>query len=437
MALGVLSKLARSQARRQNAAAAGERLRRTTQGVETATGRATESAAAVSSLNTQMRESLSAAAKVGEKATVGHHMMLAGGAAFGTMGASAFISGIQEKFGDQMSGAANFGLSATKIGVMGIGGIRTLTHLGRAGIAAHAKFGSGPLGTAASLEGKLATSRRAAGATRRDLSRSQKVLGRERGRFHRAGRTADDQMSRVLGGPGGGKNIRSEREIVTEARDIVGPAVANRRAVFRENSQRLGQQISPAGRQSASAPAGPVRDMRAAARRERLARRHIKRVRETNQQNIKIYGQSGTVSARGNKALKDVAKVRNEAADTLRTAAHKRTELKNLDIYNKTQKFSASSLAFGVAKMPFAMGGAMLGKGSGLFGGAIDPGMSFIGKAMGAGSIGGLAAGAGVGITAMKTGNLGRTEGAMQRQQGRSFSNISYNATLHAHRLNN
>lgn len=433
MALGVLSKLARSQARRQNAAAAGERLRRTTQGAETVVGRATASADEVSSLNTQMRQALSDAAKVGEKANVSHHMMLAGGAAFATMGTSAFISGIQEKFGDQMSGAANFGLSAAKIGVMGIGGVRTLTHLGRAGITAHAKFGSGPLGPAASLEGRLARSRRAAGATRRDLSQSQKVLKRERRRFHEAGRTSHDRMARLTGGPGGGKNIRTPAEIAQESRDILSPAIANRKGAIRENFQRLEQRTNPGVRH----PAGPVRDMNAAVRREKLARRHMQRVRETNQQNIKIYEQSGTVSARGNKALKDVAKVRNEAADTLRTAAHKRTQLKNLDIYNKTQKFGASSLVFGVAKMPFVMGGAMLGKGSGLFGGAIDPGMSFIGKAMGAGTIGGLAAGAGVGITAMKTGNLGRTEGAMQRQQGRSFSNISYNATLHAHRLNN
>lgn len=420
MALGVLSKLARSQARRQNAAAAGERLRRTTQGAETVVGRATASADEVSGLNTKLRQALSDAAKVGEKANVSHHMMLAGGAAFGYGGTSAFFSGIQEKFGDQMSGAENFAFSAAKIGVMGIGGVRTLTHLGRAGIAGHAKFGSGPMGDAASLEGQLARSRRAAGATRRDLSQSQKVLKRERARIIRAGRTADDKMARMQGGTWGGKNIRSASEVRREADEVIGPLTQKRKLL-----------------ESSSPARGNYRRMKKAQDRERLAQRHMKRVAETNEQNIKIYKQSTNVSVRGNRALRDVAKVRNEAADTLRTAAHKRTQLKNLDIYNKTQKFGASSLVFGVAKMPFAMGGAMLGKGSGLFGGAVDPGMAFIGKAMGAGTIGGLIAGAGVGITAMKTGNLGRTEGAMQRQQGRSFSNISYNATLHAHRLNN
>ena len=62
MALGVLSKLARSQARRQNAAAAGERLRRTTQSAETVVGRATASADEVSGLNTKLRQALSDAA---------------------------------------------------------------------------------------------------------------------------------------------------------------------------------------------------------------------------------------------------------------------------------------------------------------------------------------------------------------------------------------
>ena len=78
------------------------------------------------------------------------------------------------------------------------------------------------------------------------------------------------------------------------------------------------------------------------------------------------------------------------------------------------------------------MFGAMIGKGT-LFG-KTDPSMSLIGGAMSGGFLGGLAIGGITGYTARKKGKLG-SSGPMQRQRGRSFANISHNATLTSHRM--
>ena len=92
------------------------------------------------------------------------------------------------------------------------------------------------------------------------------------------------------------------------------------------------------------------------------------------------------------------------------------------------------SLVGPVLKLPAMMAGAMVGRGS--IWGKIDPAMTYMGGAMAGGTISGLAAGAAVGMTSLKRGNLRNTQTARPRPQGRSFSNISYNATLHSHRMN-
>lgn len=88
--------------------------------------------------------------------------------------------------------------------------------------------------------------------------------------------------------------------------------------------------------------------------------------------------------------------------------------------------------SFGLAGGIGNMFGAMVGKGT-IFG-KTDPSMSLIGASMSGGFLGGSAIGGITGYTARKKGKLG-SSGPMQRQRGRSFANISHNATLTSHRM--
>lgn len=69
-------------------------------------------------------------------AGVGGQLARAVGFAGLGMGASSGISSFREKFGDQMSGGANFTLGAIGVAAGFTGGMAGITHLGRAGILA-------------------------------------------------------------------------------------------------------------------------------------------------------------------------------------------------------------------------------------------------------------------------------------------------------------
>lgn len=94
---------------------------------------------------------------------------------------------------------------------------------------------------------------------------------------------------------------------------------------------------------------------------------------------------------------------------------------------------AAKSILAPVGLFPVKAMGAMVGRGS--VWGKVDPTMTYVGGAMAAGTLSGLGVGTAVGIGSIKRGNLKRTVEARSRPQERSFSNINYNATLHAHRM--
>jgi len=62
--------------------------------------------------------------------------------------------------------------------------------------------------------------------------------------------------------------------------------------------------------------------------------------------------------------------------------------------------------------------------------------MKFMGPSMAGGFLAGAGAGAAAGISSVKRGNLKNVSSPAPRVRGRSFGNLNYNATLHAHRLN-
>jgi hypothetical protein len=91
-------------------------------------------------------------------------------------------------------------------------------------------------------------------------------------------------------------------------------------------------------------------------------------------------------------------------------------------------------LASTVVGLPFMLAGGLIGRGS-LWGKGDDL-MKFMGPSMAGGFLAGAGAGAAAGISSVKRGNLKNVSSPAPRVRGRSFGNLNYNATLHAHRLN-
>lgn len=349
------------------------------------------------SVQGQIDKSLAGLNKAGSAATISGALARAGG--YGSIAAAGMgiSSGIKEKFGHQMSGAANFGIGAIGAGV-GIGfGLAGVTQLGRAGIMAHGRYGSNLGGTANSLKSDLVTKRRTAHNSRRTVEKSGQNLKdavntARPNQIHSRMGMGTDSLRRRIGQEGG--------IVPGNARQTLGAFRNLGRTKEAIRSSRAGQKA-----------------MNEARRVERTGR------------------QASTVSNRAKNTSANIKEAMGDSKTVFKNLKANKQRLDRFDSYRKAQNFSASKVALGIGKLPFTMGGAMLGKGSGMFGGTVDPAMKFIGPAMGIGSLSGLAAGTGVGIAAVKSGNLGRTQGAAQRPQGRSFSNISYNATLHAHRI--
>jgi len=350
------------------------------------------------SVQSQIDKSLAGLDKAGSAATISGALARAGG--YGSIAAAGMgiSSGIKEKFGHQMSGAANFGIGAIGAGV-GIGfGLAGVTQLGRAGIMAHGRYGSNLGGTANSLKSDLVTKRRTAHNSRMSIKSARKTQQSKTGgdydrTIHRSQRMSEYGQRRTM-------------DRMTSNVDDGLPAYYHSSWQSFSFKQRTKQEIT-AGRN---------------------LRRETNRARRRS-------AESSTVSNRAKNTSANIKEAMGDSKTVFKNLKANKQRLDRFDSYRKAQNFSARKIALGIGKLPFTMGGAMLGKGSGMFGGAVDPAMKFIGPALGIGSLSGLAAGTGVGIAAVKSGNLGRTQGAAQRPQGRSFSNISYNATLHAHRI--
>lgn len=352
-------------------------------------------------------------------AGVGGQLARAVGFAGLGMGVSSGISSFREKFGDQMSGGANFTLGAIGVAAGFTGGMAGITHLGRAGILAHARYSS------------------KAGQT---FTKHQSALAQAEAR-------AEQSLSTMQKIPGA---IKTQKAAAKKSADEFGRTAGKAMGEARRRSGRFNPMFERPRRSIEQAPVRKDDFGRTVGNNVGVGlRRMEERARASSQKSLRggLVGEAGKIS----KVRRHSTQVSNRAKDateTLRNSVkgHKKTskfltdargDLDRLDALNRANKFSSGRMALGLAKMPFAMGGAMLGKGSGLFGGAVEPGMQFVGKAMGVGTISGLTAGTAVGISAVSKGNLRRTEGPRQKQQGRSFSNISYNATLHSHRLNN
>ena len=344
------------------------------------------------SVQGQIDKSLAGLDKAGSAATISGALGRAG--AYGGVAAAGmgFASGIKEKFGHQMSGAANFGIGAVGVG-LGLGaGLAGVTQLGRAGIMAHGRYGANLGGTADKLRSGLVKSHRTARNSRRNIASARKtqlskgadldktVYRSQRMSGHAQHRTMNRMTNTVDDGFSGGLGFRGTEAEITAGRNL---------------------------------------------------RRETNRARRTRAE----LAEGTTVSNRAKNTSANIKEAMGDSKTVFKNLKANKQKLDKFDAYNRAQKFSARKIAGTIGKLPFTMGGAMLGKGSGLLGGIVDPAMKFIGPAMAMGTWSGLAAGTGVGIAAVKSGNLGRTQGAAQRPQGRSFSNISYNATLHAHRI--
>ena len=369
---------------------------------------------------TAMGDALSGLEKAGSAATMGGQFARAGLAAAGAGSVMAFNTEFKEKFGDQLSGGANFTFGAVATIGAGAFGLSAITHMGRGISLGHSKF-----------TGFSKTYTEHATALRKG--------NRELGRAHRGmvGSTKDMHSAVNAARPiqnyagNARKRGRSAQAIESKIRRAgIDPDNAGRTMMgMGAKGTRSRSSVLPGGNRASHSTGRYGQATRANA----AAQKAMNEARRAEAFRTKVT----SVSNRAKKTSANAREALGDSRSVLKNLRANKQKLDQFDAYTRASNFSARKLALGVAKMPFAMGGAMLGKGGGMFGGAVDPAMQFMGPAMGIGTISGLAAGTAVGISALRTGNLGRTQGAMQKQQGRSFSNISYNATLHSHRINN
>jgi len=358
-------------------AAAGTALRGGRSGVRSAQKNVTSARSTLTS--TLGRHDKLMSTRFGQfRSGIGGQTTMAAGAGLGAVGVNLFASEFSEKFGDQLSGADKFMLGAGKVAATIGGGLTAITHLGRAGMMAKAQFSSKSVAGS-----KIAGHLKAAKTQAKGVQHSTTLdnLGTMSTRLEQA-----TQWNRGAGG-----------------HTFLGPVTRDPHWIHNVNPRT-------------NAPfqmGGQARTGRLIEKRRRQATTISNRAKtlQTQAQHVRTAGLSVEKSFLKNK--------------------HKINRMSN---YEEATKFSARKIALGIAKAPAMLGGAMLGKGA--FWGKIEPGMQFTGAAMGGGLIGGLVVGSAVGITAMNKGNLGRTAGPAQRQGGRSFANINYNATLHSHRRN-
>jgi len=322
------------------------------------------------------------------RSSIGGQTAMAGVAGFGVGATHLFTNEMNDKFGDQLSGAEKFMLGGLKVGATIGGGLSAVTHLGRAGLMAKTQFSSKSV-TGTQIAGHLKAAKTQAKAVQN--SASLENVATMSTRLEAAG-----QWNRGAGGQFISKSMQKR---------------------IRTTGNRMGGQGNPSSHWLHNVNPrtnAPFRSGESGIRIERRRR------------------QASTISNRA-KTIQSQAKVHGQDALKIgKSLAKNRAKIDRVSGYEQATKFSAGKMALGLAKAPAMLGGAMLGKGA--FWGKIEPGLQFTGAALGGGMIGGMMGGAVTGITAMRTGNLGRTTGPKQRQGGRSFSNLNYNATLSSHR---
>jgi hypothetical protein len=308
--------------------------------------------------------------------TMGHQLTKLAAIGIGATAANKSISSWQDAFGDKQSGFTNFMAGLTKFGITAAAGVTGVTAIGRTAILASGRFSSKTGGAAA--VSRIRDSIKGAASSADDMA----LLGSASGsigrlRRVRAGtrRTSAGRLAHRMGGPNAYQGL---------PRPTVGGMGDLRSRVQSHN--RLLSSAQPLGRQAREAVRRETRIGNKAARAEtRLAK---------NEEKIRM--------------------------------SHSMKTAKNFGAFK--------SILWPVGKFPFVAAGAMVGRGS--VWGKIDPTMTYMGGAMAAGTLSGLGVGTAVGIGSIKRGNLRRTQEARPRPQERSFSNINYNATLHAHRMN-
>lgn len=447
-----LSDTVRKMGKAQNAASSslteGLGLSRSGSRVEDILGQTVSRIDGVDDAVMHTNNAIGAAKRQQHLGTVGGQMRRAVGLGGLGFGASAGVSGFQDKFGDQLSDGGNFVLGAASVGLNVAGGLTAATHIGRAGLLATQGFKGAAASSSVGLHNKLNTSAQRLKHSQAKLKTSFRKYNKE------VDKTAD--------------NFRMHSPEIRGARLEERQVNSQINRLKAGNSRRSTGGINRAGHtggQKTQAMANFAKHRggygKMSGRKGNRTKRDIGKVHDDVVQNFDRYGGTGSISytkkrlnhidrqqQRGRRAI-DKARGRgrdfhktNREADRAREASVKSRQavksnkkaLDRFDAYNQVKDFSASKLMLGAFKAPVSMGANMLGRGS-LFG-KIDPHTAFTGSAMAGGLLLGAGAGAGVGIASMKTLNLGRTQGPIQRPAGRSFSNISYNATLHSHRMN-
>jgi len=285
---------------------------------------------------------------------------LVGAVGIGLTGATinAGISSFQDTFGHQMSGLGNFALSAAKVGVGVVSGVKMATSIGRAGILANARYSSKSAAAkaVASLEAKAS-----------------------------------------LGTGIGSQKTKLERW--ARSRTPSSPATGTTRAMS-------GDEVS-GGLVYGTMPANITKTFLKASKRDRLSIKEMAKQQRRITSNKKMLRQSY--------GMRDAQK---------------------FSVLGGMPKWTggAGGLASTVVGLPFMLAGGLIGRGS-LWGKGDDL-MKFMGPSMAGGFLAGAGAGAAAGISSVKRGNLKNVSSPAPRVRGRSFGNLNYNATLHAHRLN-
>jgi hypothetical protein len=140
------------------------------------------------------------------------------------------------------------------------------------------------------------------------------------------------------------------------------------------------------------------------------------------------------VAHRARRKVVQTDRVRQSANETLTRFNNNKDQIAASFGKKSAAGFSTSGMVGGAFRFAGNFIGGSLGKGS--LWGKTEEGAALVGGAMGLGMIGGMMGGTLAGIASISRGNL-RTTGssAPMGNRGRSFSNISYNATLHSHRM--
>lgn len=140
------------------------------------------------------------------------------------------------------------------------------------------------------------------------------------------------------------------------------------------------------------------------------------------------------VAHRARRKVVQTDRVRQSANETLRRFNNNKDEIAASFGKKSAAGFSTSGMVGGAFRFAGNFIGGSLGKGS--LWGKTEEGAALVGGAMGLGMIGGMMGGTLAGIASISRGNLRATgSSAPMGNRGRSFSNISYNATLHSHRM--